>query len=131
MSHSWKPDQYPSLSPYIVASDAKRLIAFLENAFDGVVTRQFNMPDGSVNHAEVRVDDSLVMLGQAGGEWEPVSNYMHLYVEDVDTSYKRALEAGAVSVQEPIQKEGDSDKRCGVKDQDGNTWWIASQQGPK
>jgi uncharacterized glyoxalase superfamily protein PhnB len=125
---TYKPENYPSLAPYMVAPDAIRLIKFLEQAFDGKVTRRFDAPDGTVMHAEVRIDDSIVMLGQAGGEWKPVANWVHLYVKDVDASYKRALTAGAISVKEPTQREGDIDKRGGVQDQDGNTWWIATQQ---
>jgi PhnB protein len=124
---NWKPAKYPSLSPYMVATDALRLISFMEKAFGGKVERRFDMPDGTVMHAEVRIGDGIVMLGQAGGEWKPVSNWMHLYVKDVDSTYLQALKAGAVSVQEPKQRKGDSDKRGGVCDPDGNTWWIATQ----
>jgi len=126
MSH--KPANYPSLSPYLVAVDAQRLIAFMQKVFGGEISRRFDMPDGTLMHAEVRIDDAIVMLGQAGGEWKPIGNWMHLYVKDVDATYERALAAGAVSVQEPKQREGDSDRRGGVRDLDGNTWWIATQQ---
>jgi uncharacterized glyoxalase superfamily protein PhnB len=50
-----------------------------------------------------------------------------VYVKDADAVYREALTAGGVSVQEPVQREGDPDRRGGVKDPAGNTWWIASQ----
>ena len=51
-----------------------------------------------------------------------------MYVPDVDAAYQRALEAGATSVQEPVQRE-DEDKRGGVKDAAGTTWWLATRVG--
>ena len=53
--------------------------------------------------------------------------HVHVYVHDVDATYRRALAAGAASVQEPIQRPNDEDKRGGVKDPFGTTWWIATK----
>jgi len=78
-------------------------------------------------HVEVRIDDTVVMLADGGGAWPPFPVYLHVYVDDVDATYRRALEAGGVSAQEPSRKEGDPDRRGGVKDPAGNTWWIATQ----
>ena len=61
------------------------------------------------------------------GESPAFPVWFHVYVPDVDASYRRALDAGGVSVEEPNQKEGDPDRRAGVKDPAGNTWWIATQ----
>ena len=77
-------------------------------------------------HSEVRIDDTVVMIADAGDGWPPVPSHVHIYVRDVDATYKRALEAGATSVQEPVKKE-DEDKRGGVKDAGGTTWWIATK----
>jgi uncharacterized glyoxalase superfamily protein PhnB len=57
-----------------------------------------------------------------------VQCHLHVYVEDVDATYRKALAAGGVPVQEPTQREGDPDRRGGVKDPAGNTWWFATQQ---
>jgi uncharacterized glyoxalase superfamily protein PhnB len=85
------------------------------------------MPDGTIMHAEVRIDDTVVMMGDAGGSWPPAPAHVHVYVRDVDDAHRRALAAGGVSVQEPRQRSGDPDKRGGVKDPGGNTWWISTQ----
>lgn len=77
-------------------------------------------------HAEVRIDDTVVMIADGGEGWPPVPSCGHIYVADVDATYKRAPEAGAASVQEPVKKE-DEDMRGGVKDAGGATWWIATQ----
>jgi PhnB protein len=127
MSARWKPEGYSSLSPYVVANGAQRVIEFLKKAFGATELRRYDMPDGSVMHAEVRIDDTVVMLADGGGQWPPFPVWLHLYVHDVDTTYRRALEAGGVSVDEPKQKNGDPDRRGGVKDPAGNTWWISTQ----
>ena len=77
-------------------------------------------------HAEVRIDDTVVMLGDGADGWPPVPSHVHVYVPDVDATYTRALEAGATSVQAPVKKQ-DADKRGGVKDAGGTTWWIATK----
>jgi uncharacterized glyoxalase superfamily protein PhnB len=80
-------------------------------------------------HAEVRIDDSVVMLADAGPKYPAFPIWLHLYVHDVDAVYRRALEAGGESVQEPQQREGEPHRRGGVKDFAGNTWWISTQVG--
>jgi uncharacterized glyoxalase superfamily protein PhnB len=124
-----KPAGYSSVSVYIVASGAQRVIDFLKKTFDAAELRRFDMPDGSIMHAEVRIDDSVVMIADAGGAYPAFPVWLHVYVDDVDATYRRALEAGGISVQEPQRKEGDPDRRGGVKDPAGNTWWIATQLG--
>jgi PhnB protein len=85
------------------------------------------MPDGAVTHAEVRIDDSVVMLAEGGDAWPAFPAWLHVYVHDVEAAYRRALELGSESVQEPQQKEGEPDRRGGVKDPAGNVWWISTQ----
>jgi uncharacterized glyoxalase superfamily protein PhnB len=125
---SHKPDGYPSVSPYLVVDGASGTIEFLTAVFGAIELRRFPGAQGKLMHAEVRIDDSVVMLADSTAEWPAVPSYVHLYVPDVDAAYRRALEAGAVSVQEPVQK-GDEDKRGGVRDAGGTTWWIASRVG--
>lgn len=125
---AYKPDGYTSASPYLVVSDATATIAFLVSVFGGEVLRHMTDDDGRVRHSEVRIDDTVVMLGDAFPGWPPVGAHVHVYVSDVDAVYARALAAGAESVQVPEQK-GDADKRGGVKDAGGTTWWIATQVG--
>ena len=128
MQDEWKPRGYTSVSPYLVTENAERVLSFLEDAFGASVIRRFDRPDGSLMHAEVRIDDSVVMLGQAGGDWPAIPSHVHVYLPEVDTIYAAALEAGAESVQEPAQGS-DPDRRGGVRDPGGNTWWISTQMG--
>jgi uncharacterized glyoxalase superfamily protein PhnB len=124
---SYKPQGYSSVSPYLIVDDASRTITFLVRAFDAVELRRFLHTSGQVMHAEVRVDDTVIMLadGDPGGDWPPAPASVHIYVADVDATYRRAIEAGATSVQEPVKKD-DPDRRGGVRDAGGTTWWIAT-----
>ena len=76
-------------------------------------------------HAEVRIGDSMVMMGDASPEWEPMPGSIHLYVDDADAAYKRALQAGATTLMEPADQDY-GDRMAGAKDPFGNIWWIAT-----
>lgn len=129
MPSEWKPDGYTSVSVYLVADEAQRVIDFLKKTFGAADLRRFDTPEGKIMHAEVLVGDTVVMIADAGGAYPPFPAWLHVYVPDVDETYRKALEAGGIAVQEPVRKEGDPDKRGGVKDPCGNTWWISTQCG--
>lgn len=128
MPAAYKPEGHSSVSPYLIVDGAERAIEFMEKAFDAREILRFYHDDGRIAHAEVKVDDSVIMLGNASDGWPPVPCHVHVYVPDVDGTFQRALEAGAVAVQEPVQ-QGDPDKRGGVKDPTGTTWWIGTRVG--
>lgn len=123
----WKPTDYPSISPYLITPNAVQVMDFLEKSIGAERIRVFENEDGSVMHAEMRLDDSVVMIGEAGGDWTPVPSHVHVYVEDVDAAYEAALENGGRSLAPPAQNPGESDRRGGVMDPGGNTWWLATQ----
>lgn len=126
MAGAHKPAGYTSVSPYLIVDGASDTIAFLTRVFDADELRRFPDADGRVVHAEVRVDDSVIMIADGVAAWPPIPAHVHIYVPDVDATYRRALQAGAISIQEPVQKD-DADKRGGVKDPGGTTWWIATK----
>ena len=128
MADSHKPRGHSTVSPYLIVDGADGTISFLAKAFGAVEVRRHPAPDGKLLHAEVRIDDTVVMIADGNPEWPPISANVHVYVPDVDATYRLALAAGAVSVQEPVQK-GDEDKRGGVRDSGGTTWWIATRVG--
>jgi uncharacterized glyoxalase superfamily protein PhnB len=123
---SYKPEHYNTVSPYLIVHDASNTIAFLTHVFGAVELRRFATADGLIAHAEVRIDDTIVMLADGTAEWRSTPSNVHIYVADVDATYQRAIEAGAISVQEPIKKD-DADKRSGIKDVGGTIWWIATK----
>ena len=126
MISSYKPQNYNTVSPYLVVDGASRTIEFLVHVFDAVELRRFPDQSGKLAHAEVRIDDTVLMLADGAEGWPPIPSYVHVYVRDVDATYQRAIEMGATSVQEPVKKD-DEDKRGGVKDAGGTTWWIATK----
>lgn len=126
MNPSFKPDNYTSVSPYLIVDRASNTIAFLQNVFGAVELRRFPDKAGKLLHAEVRIDDTVLMIADSGDSWPAVPSYVHIYVADVDATYRNALAVGATSVQEPVKKD-DADKRGGVKDAGGTTWWIATK----
>lgn len=121
----YKPHDYTSVAPYLIVDGANETIAFLARVFGARELRRFPGADGKLMHAEVRIDDTVVMLADGSEGWPPVPSHVHIYVKDVDATYRQALAAGAISVQEPVKKD-DADKRGGVKDAGGTTWWIAT-----
>ncbi len=128
MPPDWKPEGYASVSPYLLVKDGAVVIAFLEKMFGGRVVRRMDRPDGSLLHADVAIDDSVVMLGGAAPGWDDLPSHIHIYVEDVDAVYGRGLAAGGESVQPPEQKD-DPDRRAGIRGPGGHTWWIGTQVG--
>jgi PhnB protein len=130
MTTTWKPEGYNSASVYIVADHAQQVLDFLKKTFNAAPLRRFDAPDGKIMHAEIRIDDTVVMIADASGAYPAFPAWLHVYVPDAQASYKKALAAGGVSVQEPTRRPGDPDVRGGVRDPCGNTWWISTQQAP-
>ena len=120
-----RPDGYHAVTPYLVVDGAARLIDFLEEVFDAEEVERFAAPGNRIGHAEVRIGDSVVMLGDAHGEHTPMQTIPYVYVDDVDATYQRAVAAGAASVQAPVDQFY-GDRSGGVRDPFGNMWWIAT-----
>jgi PhnB protein len=119
------PKGYRSVTPYLMVDDAVKLVEFMKTAFNATETERMTRPDGRIAHAEVRIGDSMVMLGEARGDWKAMPATIYLYVPDVDATYKRALAAGGVSIMEPANQFY-GDRHGAVKDPTGNLWWIAT-----
>jgi uncharacterized glyoxalase superfamily protein PhnB len=116
-----------SITPYLVVEDAARLLAFLEQAFDARELLRLKRPDGTIQHAEVRIGDSVVELGQAQPPWKPMPAAIHLYVEDADAVYERASRAGARTLVAPTDMPY-GDREADVKDPAGNNWYIGTHR---
>jgi PhnB protein len=120
------PDGFHTVTPYLTVPGVAKLIDFLKQAFEAEETMpRFALPDGRIMHAEVRIGDSMVMMGEPQAPWQPMPASMYLYVKDTDATYKRALQAGATSLMEPADQFY-GDRNAGVKDPSGNVWWIAT-----
>ena len=119
------PEGYHTVTPYLVVQGVAQLIDFLKQAFEAEEIQRMTRPDGTISHAEVRIGDSVVMMGKASGDFKHMPAMLHLYVEDTDAVYRRALQAGATSLREP-EDQFYGDRTGGVQDSFGNQWWIAT-----
>jgi len=119
------PEGYHTVTPYLCVQGADKLIDFLKQVFAATEIESMTNADGTIKHAEVRIGDSVVMMSESRGEWKPMPGAFYLYVSDADAVYKRALTAGATSLMEPTNTFY-GNRESGVKDQFGNSWWIAT-----
>src|SRR2546427_6368996 len=88
---------YRGVTPYLAVEDASALLDFVKKAFDAEEMLNMPTPDGKIGHAEVRIGDSIVMLADAStsDQGQAMPAMIHLYVEDADATFKKAIEAGA------------------------------------
>jgi PhnB protein len=121
------PDGYHNVTPYLVVSDAAELLDFVQKAFGAKEKMRMPGPDGRIAHAEVDIGDSVVMMGSPGPGQHLMPGMIYLYVEDTDATYKKAVAAGASSVEEPNDAFY-GDRRAAVEDSQGNQWFIATHQ---
>jgi PhnB protein len=118
VSDSFKPEGWHSVTPRIVVRDVKALVEFIKHVFSASGDYQPERP------AIVTIGDSMIMISDPGIR-EVIPAFLYIYVEDMDATYKRAIQAGAVSLEEPIDTPY-GDRRAMVEDQWGNTWQIAT-----
>jgi PhnB protein len=104
------------------------LVDFITQVFGATIVEQVGgLTDA---HIEAQIGDSMIVLEIGGEVTSPTYSSLYVYVEDVDATYKRALQAGATSLAEPTDKPY-QDRNAGVKDTFGNTWWIGTYLGER
>jgi PhnB protein len=104
---------------------AAQFIDFLTAAFGAQVIMRHDAPDGTVGHSRIRIGDSIVMVSEAHGRYQPMPAGVYMYVENADEVYERAIRAGATSLY-PVADMPYGDRMGGVTDAFGNEWYIAS-----
>jgi PhnB protein len=119
------PTGYHTVTPYLAVPDAQALIDFMVRVFDAKEREIIRKPNGQINHAEVQIGDSIIMLGTTSSTYGTATATLYVYVDDVDARYQKALEAGATSLSEPADQFY-GDRHAGVKDPNEITWWIAT-----
>jgi PhnB protein len=125
---TYKPKGHSDISIYMMAEHAQAVIDFAVDVFGAEELMKMARPDGTIMHAEFRIGDSVVMLSQGTKEYKAFPVWLHVYVPNLDATYRKAVARGAESVMEPVKRDDpdDHDRRGGVKDPAGNTWWIAT-----
>ena len=114
-----------TITPYLHPRGAADLIHFLKSAFGAVEVTREDAPDGTVQHAKVRIGDSILELSEAHGEYQPMPSMFYVYVNNVDNSYARALEAGGKSI-EALADQSYGDRRAAIADPLGHRWYLAT-----
>jgi uncharacterized glyoxalase superfamily protein PhnB len=125
------PQGFHTVTPYLVVAGVAQLLDFVKKAFGAEELERHARPDGVVMHAQVRIGDSMVMMGDPTGatqEWQkPLPCALYLYVPDCDAAYASAIRAGAKTLQAPADQFY-GDRHGGVVDEWGNQWWIATHK---
>ncbi len=119
------PEGYHTIQPYLVVPDPEGLIAFLQKVLGAELIEKMPGTDGKVRHAEVRIGDSVVMMGRAMNEKPPTRSVIYAYVPEVDGAYQRALATGAKSEMEPVNQFW-GDRNAAFIDPAGNSWWLST-----
>jgi PhnB protein len=122
---SYVPKGLNTVNVYMHPLRAEPVISFLKRAFGAQELAKYASPDGVVHHAEIRVGDSVVEMGESHGKYPPMPTMFYLYVPNVDAAFRRAVTAGATPFQEPADQPY-GDRTAGVKDAFGNQWYIAT-----
>ena len=127
MAHKVKPipEGHHTVTPYLVIPGVAKVIEFVKQVFGATEVSVSRRPDGTIMHAEVKIGDSIIMMGESQAGAKNFPAMLHLYLEDVDGAYQRAIEAGAKSVREPADQFY-GDRIGGVADAFGNEWWMAA-----
>ncbi|MCU0702420.1 MAG: VOC family protein [Fimbriiglobus sp.] len=133
MSVPFTPSGYHSITPYLIARDAAAAIAFYQKAFGAEEVVRLSMPDGSIAHAEIKIGDSLVMLGEESPAWGTQSPLalngtpagLMIYVPDADAAFTQAVAAGA-TVDRPVEDQFWGDRTGSVYDPFGHKWTLST-----
>jgi uncharacterized glyoxalase superfamily protein PhnB len=119
------PEGFHTVTPYLVVEGVDKLIDFVKAAFGAKEVLRHKGPGGMTMHAEVEIGDSHIMMGQASERAKAMPAMLYLYVNDVDATYKQAIQAGGKSITEPTNMFY-GDRSGAVGDPFNIQWWIAT-----
>ena len=121
------PSGFHTLTPYVLAAGADSVIALMRGAFGAVEQTRVLREDGTIMHAELRIDDSPIEIAEAAAPWLPMPCALHLYVPDADSTHRRAIAEGARALYEPMDMPY-GDREGGLQDAAGNHWYVATHR---
>jgi PhnB protein len=113
-----------TVSPYLMVDSVESEMEFLVKVFNATITNDDNRKDGFIQHGEVRIGDSTIMMGRASKDWPGRESMTFVYVDNADAVYERALQTGAASIMPPDDRPYGL-REAGFKDHYGNQWWVA------
>ena len=118
---NFTPQGWHTVTPKLVVNDAREAVEFLKQVFGATGDYLSDRP------SVISIGDSILMIGEVGIR-SAVTSFLYVYVQDADDTYQRALDAGARSLEKPIDTPY-GDRRCMIEDPWGNTWQIATHMG--
>jgi len=120
------PEGYSTVCPYLVCDHAADVLDFMIQTFGAQERGIMKTPNGKIAHGEVKIGDTVIMISDGSPEWPKTPSLVHVYVEDADAVFKKALASGGTMVRD-METFFYGDRSGGVKDPGGNTWWISSR----
>lgn len=114
-----------NVTPYFIVEGADRLVDFVVNCFDARINDMLRNDEGKIRHAELRIGDSIIEVSEANEKYSPVQLAIHLYVRNVDETFRKCLDAGASIIEEPLDKSY-GERGAGIRDIQGNQWFLAT-----
>ena len=121
----YRPEGFHTVTPGFQARGADRMIDFLKRAFGADEVVCYKSPEGIVHHAKLRIGDSMIEIGEAHGQFQPMATCLYMYVQDTDETYRQAVQAGAISTLPPTDQPY-GDRNAWVDDPFGNSWYLAT-----
>ena len=123
---TYKPENYNSLSPYLLVDDAQKLVDLLKIIFNAKELRRYDDDNGRIRHLELKIDDTVIMLANSMENYPSNKMMFHVYVPDVFKIFDIAIINGCEVIEKPVQKSNDEDVRGGFMDFAANSWFIAT-----
>ena len=125
---SYKPKNYNSLSPYLIVDDAEKLIDFLKIVFEAEELTRYDREDGSIMHAELKLDDSIVMISDSTEDYPAITTMLHMYVPNVQKTFDLAIANDCILLEKPMSDDDHPDTRGAFMDYAGNYWSVSTQK---
>ena len=123
----YKPNNYNSLSPYLIVENAEKLVDLIKTIFGATQLRRFDHENGTIAHIELELEDSILMISNSTENYPANTTMLHIYVPDVFKTFDLAIKNGCVIIEKPVNKEGDPDIRGSFYDCAGNYWAVSTQ----
>ena len=124
---TYKPENYNSLSPYLIVDNAQKLVDLLKVIFSATEVRRFDHDNDTIAHIELKLDDTIIMISNSTDNYPANTAMLHIYVPDVFKTFNLAVDNGCKIIEQPINQKDDPDTRGAFMDFAGNYWAISTQ----
>ena len=124
---TYKPQNYNSLSPYLIVDNAQELVDLVKIVFDAKQLRRFDRENGKIAHCELQIDDTVIMISDSLENYPANKTMLHIYVPDVFKTFDIAIKNGCEIIEKPKNKDDDPDTRGSFYDFAGNYWAVSTQ----